>query len=49
VHCFGVPPLHAPPWQVSPSVQAFESLQAVPLGFTGFEQFPLLGSQVPGM
>ncbi len=39
--------MHAPAWQVSVSVQAFPSLQAVPSGPAGFEQTPVAGSHVP--
>jgi len=43
----GFAPLQAPAWQVSLCVQAFPSLHAVPFGFAGFEQVPVLGLQVP--
>jgi hypothetical protein len=36
----GLPPAHAPPVHKSVWVQAFPSLQAVPLGAAGFEQAP---------
>jgi hypothetical protein len=42
-----VPPPHVPAWQVSPDVQAFPSLQGVPLGLFGFEQTP--PEQVPAV
>ena len=36
------PPLtHAPPWQLSPVVQASLSSQELPLAFWGFEQCPV--------
>jgi hypothetical protein len=38
-----VPALHTSPW-----VQALASLHAVPLVAAGFEQAPLVESQVPG-
>jgi hypothetical protein len=41
----GAPQL--PFWQVSPPVQAFASLQAVPLALSGFEQVPVEGLQLP--
>ena len=41
----GVPQL--PFWQVSPEVQALLSLQAVPLGWFGFEHMPVVALQVP--
>src|SRR5262245_28209434 len=41
------PPTQAPPWQVSVSVQALPSLQAVPFGSAGFEHMPVVGSQTP--
>src|SRR5579862_6050065 len=40
-------PVHAPPWQLSPCVQALLSLQAVPSTAVGFEHVPACGSQVP--
>jgi hypothetical protein len=43
----GLVPRHAPAWQASVWVQAFPSEQSEPLGRAGFEQAPLLGSQVP--
>jgi hypothetical protein len=48
VQTTGFTPTHAPAWQVSVWVQAFPSLQGVLLGFAGFEQSPVAGSQVPG-
>ena len=36
VHTTGLPPVHAPVWQVSVWVQALPSLHAVPLAFAGF-------------
>jgi len=43
----GFPPVQTPAWQASVRVQASPSLQAVPLAAAGFEQAPLVGSQVP--
>ena len=43
----GLAPVQAPAWQVSVWVQALPSEQALPLGLAGFEQAPVLGSQVP--
>jgi hypothetical protein len=43
----GAPGAQLPPWQVSPTVQALPSSQAVPSALLGFEQTPLEGSQVP--
>src|SRR6058998_324237 len=40
-------PVHAPAWQVSLRVHALASSHAVPLGFAGLEQVPVVGSQVP--
>ena len=42
------PGVQVPAWQASPAVPALLSLHAVPLGATGFEHAPVLGSQVPG-
>ena len=42
------PGVQVPAWQASPAVHALLSLHAVPLGATGFEHAPVLGSQVPG-
>src|SRR5262252_8504015 len=39
-------PVQVPPWQLSPVVQVFPSLQVVPFGAFGFEQVPVAGSQV---
>ncbi len=47
VQTTGFAPLQEPAWQVSLCVQAFPSLHAVPFGFAGFEQVPVLGLQVP--
>jgi hypothetical protein len=47
VQVTGLLPMHAPLWQVSACVQAFPSLQAVPLIAVGLEQVPVLGLQVP--
>ena len=43
----GFAPVQLPAWQVSAWVQAFESLQPVPLALAGFEHAPVAGSQVP--
>ena len=43
----GVPPVHVPLWHVSDWVHALPSLQVVPFAAAGFEQVPLVGSQVP--
>src|SRR6185503_15293856 len=40
-------PAQVPDWQLSVCVQALPSLQAVPLGATGFEHAPVAGLQVP--
>src|SRR5438876_1181443 len=45
----GGPPTQLPFWQASSVVQALPSLQAVPLGFAGFEHLPVAGSQVPAV
>jgi hypothetical protein len=42
-----LPPVHVPDWHVSVCVQALPSLQAVPSDWGGFEQTPVLGSQMP--
>ena len=47
MHVTAAPPLHTPAWHVSPVVQALLSLHETPFGWTGFEQIPLIGSQVP--
>src|SRR5262245_23997370 len=47
VQTVAVPSAQAPPWQVSPVVQALLSLQVVPFGAAGFEQTPVAGAQVP--
>jgi hypothetical protein len=49
VQVFGPPGLHAPPWQVSTSVQALPSLHVDPFAFAGLEQVPLAVSQVPAV
>ncbi len=43
----GFDPTQEPASQASARVQAFPSSQAVPLGFGGFEQTPVPGSQMP--
>jgi hypothetical protein len=40
-------PVHVPLWQESVWVHAFPSLHVAPLAAAGFEQVPLVGSQVP--
>jgi hypothetical protein len=47
VQMTGSPPVHTPAWQASTSVHALPSSQPVPSGAVGFEQTPLVGSQVP--
>jgi hypothetical protein len=47
VQLTGLAPTQVPAWHVSLWVQALPSLQAVPLGFAGFEHAPVAGSQVP--
>jgi hypothetical protein len=47
VQTTGLPPVHAPPMQMSVSVQALPSLQAVPSLTAGSEHAPVDGSQVP--
>jgi hypothetical protein len=42
------PGTHCPAWQVSFTVQALPSLQAVPSAAAGLLQTPVLGLQVPG-
>src|SRR5215813_1273995 len=48
VHSTAVP-TQAPASQLSLWVQAFPSLQALPLGLAGFEHVPVCGSQVPAL
>ena len=48
VHATGAPGTQVPVWHASPTVQASSSLQAVPLGFAGFEHAPVAGLHVPG-
>src|SRR5262249_28124207 len=43
----GFVPTQAPAWQESLCVQALPSLQLVPSAFAGFEQTPVVASQVP--
>jgi hypothetical protein len=45
----GLPPLHAPAWQVSLCVHALPSLHDVPFGFSGLEHPPVPGSHVPAL
>ncbi|PYQ01844.1 MAG: hypothetical protein DMF82_18120 [Acidobacteria bacterium] len=40
-------PMQTPLWQLSPVVQARPSLQPLPFGLAGFEQSPVVASQVP--
>ena len=47
VQVFGLPPTQLPFWQVSTVVQALPSLQAVPAATGGFEQAPVVESQIP--
>jgi hypothetical protein len=47
VQVTGLPPVQIPAWQVSVRVQALPSLQVEPSPLAGFEQAPLVGSQVP--
>ena len=47
VQVFAAPPVQEPVTQVSPVVQALPSLQVVPLATVGFEQRPVVASQVP--
>src|SRR5262249_56620662 len=47
VQVAGFAPTQAPAWQESLCVQAFPSLQLVPSAFAGFEQTPVVASQVP--
>lgn len=46
-HTFTVPDWQTPDWQVSPEVHALLSLHVVPSARAGFEQAPVVGSQVP--
>jgi allophanate hydrolase subunit 1 len=43
----GFDPVHVPFWQLSLCVHAFPSEQAAPLGETGLEQTPVVGSHTP--
>src|SRR6266851_1270947 len=47
VHTTVLPPVHAPPWQVSLCVQASPSSHPAPSGLLGFEHSPVAGLQVP--
>jgi hypothetical protein len=49
VHSVGLLPVQVPPCQVSVCVHALLSLHAVPSSLAGFEQVPLVGSQVPAL
>jgi hypothetical protein len=46
-HATGLPPTHAPLWQLSVEVHALPSLHGVPFGAAGFEHTPVAGSHVP--
>src|SRR5262249_10730464 len=46
-HWRDAPARQAPAWHVSAWVQALPSLQLVPSAFAGFEQVPVVASQVP--
>jgi hypothetical protein len=48
-HSIGAPLAHAPPTQVSSTVQPFPSLQAAPSAASGFEQAPVAVSQAPAV
>jgi hypothetical protein len=41
------PPVHAPPWQVSPVVHPLPSLHAVPSAFDAYTHSPVAGLQFP--
>jgi hypothetical protein len=47
LHTVAAPPTQVPLWQVSPFVHALPSLHAVPSDLGGFEQMPLVVSQMP--
>ena len=47
VQTTGFEPVHAPDVHASVCVHAFPSLQFVPSGAEGFDQAPVVGSQVP--
>jgi hypothetical protein len=47
VQTTGLLPVQTPAWQVSVTVQAFPSSQAVPSGLAGLEQGPMAVLQVP--
>jgi hypothetical protein len=47
LHVTALEPVQLPAWQVSVCVQAFPSLQVVPLAATGLEHAPEEGSHVP--
>jgi hypothetical protein len=46
-HVTGFAPAQTPAWHVSVCVHALPSLHVVPLAAAGFEQAPVVGSQVP--
>jgi hypothetical protein len=46
-HTTGVPLVHAPAWQVSPSKQRLPVVQGVPLGSCGLVHAPVAGLHVP--
>jgi hypothetical protein len=43
----GLPPVHVPPWQLSPRVHALPSLQPVPFASAVFEHAPVPGLHEP--
>src|SRR5438270_111627 len=47
VQTIGLEPVHVPFWQVSVCVHLLPSLQGLPFAARGFEQAPVIGSQVP--
>ena len=49
VQVTGFDPTQEPAWQVSVCVQALPSPHALPFGFSGFEQIPVAGAQVPAV
>jgi len=46
-HVTGFVPVQVPAWHVSVCVQASPSVHALPSGFAGFEQTPVVGLHVP--
>ena len=47
LHVTGLPPTHAPVWQLSVCVHLLPSLQTEPSGLLGFEHTPVFVSQMP--